>query len=199
MLLAWVAVAFGLVGAAYAGVGPRIFGKRPDGRMAPLAVVLLLPYLVLLWTVWHAYRLVTRTRAWDRLNERVILGRRLMPAELPAEVTAVLDLTAEFFEPAAIVRRVRYVSCPILDARDLPVDDLRRALAAVAEEKCVYVHCAQGHGRTGLVAAALLVVRGEAASAEEALARVREVRRGVRLNARQRRCLEALTTAGRTC
>ncbi|MFP2931679.1 tyrosine-protein phosphatase, partial [Pyxidicoccus sp. 3LG] len=36
----------------------------------------------------------------------------------------------------------------------------------------LYVHCAQGHGRTGMIAAALLVARGDAADAATALARV---------------------------
>jgi protein-tyrosine phosphatase len=53
----------------------------------------------------------------------------------------------------------------------------------------VYVHCAQGHGRTGLFAAAVLLARGAAATPAEAVARVRAVRPGVRLKPAQRRWL----------
>jgi hypothetical protein len=41
---------------------------------------------------------------------------------------------------------------------------------------CVLIHCAQGHGRTATIAAAVLVRLELAADAEEALARVRAVR-----------------------
>ncbi|WP_223632868.1 hypothetical protein [Corallococcus sp. EGB] len=39
-----------------------------------------------------------------------------------------------------------------------------------------YVHCAQGHGRTGMSAAALLVARGDPPDAKAALTRVRQAR-----------------------
>src|SRR5436190_940901 len=44
------------------------------------------------------------------------------------------------------------------------------------------VHCAQGHGRSAMVMAALLVRRSLAATPEEAVRRVKQARPGARLN-----------------
>ena len=45
LLLLWPAASFGVVALAYAGAGPRVFGKQPDGRMRPWALAALLPKL----------------------------------------------------------------------------------------------------------------------------------------------------------
>ncbi len=52
------------------------------------------------------------------------------------------------------------------------------------------IHCAQGHGRTGLVAAAVLVVFRRAQTVSEAIAMVQTVRPGIELNTMQRSILE---------
>jgi hypothetical protein len=58
--LCWPGGSFLLVAAAYAGLGPRVFGKRRDGRLAWWAVLLLLPYLVLTWLVWFVQHRLSR-------------------------------------------------------------------------------------------------------------------------------------------
>jgi protein-tyrosine phosphatase len=54
----------------------------------------------------------------------------------------------------------------------------------------VFIHCAQGHGRTGLAAIALLLHRGEVSDIEEGLSLLRSIRPGIGLSADQRACLE---------
>ncbi|RKH15050.1 hypothetical protein D7V97_01120 [Corallococcus sp. CA053C] len=192
-LLLWPAASFALVALAYAGVGPRVFGKQPDGRMRPGAVLALLPYLLLTWTTWHLARRFSRERPHDEVVPGLRLGRRLLPGELPAGVTAVLDLTSEFAEPVGIRQSCRYVSLPILDASTLPVERVAPVLRElVTLTGTVYVHCAQGHGRTGMIAAALLVARGEALDARTALDWIQRVRPAVRLSATQALALDAL-------
>ena len=100
--LFWPAIAFGAVGLAYAGVGPRLFGKRSDGTLSPLAVGLLLPYLLYAWGLWHLWRLATREPPFHELGDGITLGRRLLPWELPGHVHIVYDLTCEFPEPLGI-------------------------------------------------------------------------------------------------
>ncbi|HZI10998.1 MAG TPA: tyrosine-protein phosphatase [Myxococcus sp.] len=108
----------------------------------------------------------------------------------------VLDLTSEFIEPRPIREACRYVSLPILDASTLPVDRVAPVLRELAAQPTsLYVHCAQGHGRTGMIAAALLVALGAAPDAQAALAQVQRVRPGVRLSPAQERALAELTAA----
>ena len=83
LLLAWPAISFGVIGLAYLTLGHRVFGKRPDGSMAPASVTILLPYLLYLWAVWHIIRLVSRESAYNTLVDGVLIGRRLLSAELP--------------------------------------------------------------------------------------------------------------------
>ena len=49
----------------------------------------------------------------------------------------------------------------------------------------VYLHCSQGHGRTGLVATAVLIAKGHAATAEEAVAILTNARPRLRLTENQ--------------
>ncbi|MFP2956777.1 tyrosine-protein phosphatase [Myxococcus sp. 1LA] len=194
--LLWPAVSFALVAVTYAGAGPKLLGKLPNGRMQPIAVLALLPYLLLTWGTWHLVRRLSRERPYDRVVPGVVVGRRLLPGELPAGVAAVLDLTAEFIEPGGIRGACRYVSLPILDASTLPagkVAPVLRELAALPGP--IYVHCAQGHGRTGMIAAALLVARGDAPDGQQALPLIQSVRPAVRLSAAQQHALAELADA----
>ncbi len=192
-LLLWPALSFAVVAAGYAGLGPRIFGKGSDGRLAWWAVVVLLPYLLLTWTLWHLHRRVRRAPPCHEVAPGVWLGRRPLHHELPADVVLVVDLTAEFFA----ARRVRdgrdYLVLPTLDGTAPDEQRVREVVARLREHAgAVYIHCAAGHGRSALVAAALLLARGLAADDRQAEALLRRVRPGVRLTPPQRRLLRQL-------
>jgi protein-tyrosine phosphatase len=196
-LLLWPALSFALVAAAYLGLGARVFGKRRDGTLAWECVAGLLPYLLFTWAVWHLSRWVRREPPFHRIAPGLLAGRRLLPREMPAEVRTVVDLTAEFAEPRAVRGTGSYLCLPMLDA-SVPTDgELRELLDRIGRSpEPVYVHCAEGHGRTGLVAAALLVRKGLANDAEEALAALRGIRPGVDLKPAQRALLERVCRAG---
>jgi protein-tyrosine phosphatase len=195
-VLAWPALSFALVAAAYAGLGARIFGKRPTGRLAPWAVLLLWPYLLLTWAVWHAGRLFDRRACASEVAPGLWLGRRALARELPPGVGLVVDLTAEFPEPRGVVANRIYVCVPVLDSTAPAGPALRELVQRVAGwQGGVFVHCAKGHGRSALVAAGVLLARGLAADAGEAERLLRAARPGVRLNAPQRRLLEGLAKA----
>src|SRR5919202_869647 len=98
-LLLWPGFSFLLLASAYAGLGPRVYGKRADGRMAWWAVLLLLPYLLLTWAAWHLQRALGREGCCHEVAPGLWLGRRAFVRELPPGVNLVVDLTAEF--PAA--------------------------------------------------------------------------------------------------
>jgi protein-tyrosine phosphatase len=105
-------------------------------------------------------------------------------------VDAVLDLTAELHAPSSIVRQKAYRCLPILDTRVPSKSELIAEVRRLqAHDGTTFVHCAQGHGRTGLVACALLIAEGQATTADEALARARQRRPRVRLSDVQRRLL----------
>lgn len=191
--LVWLALNFVWVAIAYFGLGAGAFGKRSDGTLSVVAIVALAPYLLLTWGLWHAVRLSSRDEPWQRVSDRLIVGRRLLSHEMPEDIATVVDLTSEFVEPRAIRKGRRYLSFPMLDAGAADAEafaELARQVAAF--EGVTYLHCAMGHGRTGTMAAATLVAAGEEPTAERAVARLRALRRGLALNASQQAFLEEI-------
>ncbi len=188
VLKLWGGLALGVVGLGYAGVGPRIFGKRSDGRMRPLNVLILAPYLLLLWSVWHLSRTLRRESPFNELVDGIIIGRRLLPGEYPEGIESVVDLTAEFPESSRTRQGRTYRAFPILDASPstpAALDGIARVIMDLPGD--VYIHCAEGHGRTALVATSLLLARGDVRSADEAITWVLERRPLARMNATQRK------------
>ena len=191
VLLLWGSLALVVVGLGYVGVGSRIFGKSSDGRMRPLNVLVLAPYLLPTWSLWHLSRALRREAPFDELVEGITIGRRLLPGEYPEGIESVVDLTAEFPESSRIRQGRTYRAFPILDGSR----STRAALEQLAREILelpgdVYIHCAEGHGRTALVATSLLLARGDVQSAGEAVAWVLERRPLARMNTTQRKAVD---------
>jgi protein-tyrosine phosphatase len=191
--LLWPAASFLVVSVAYAGAGPRLLGKRRDGRIAAWALILLFPFFLLTWGVWHVQRLVSRQSAATEVAPGLWIGRRPLPNEVPQGIALIVDLTSEFRELAATRTGRVYCCLPTLDAMSPARDDFCRMVADVAKhEGAVLIHCAAGHGRTAMFAVALLVARGLAPNVPAALAILQAARPKLRLNAHQRRQLNAL-------
>jgi protein-tyrosine phosphatase len=194
LLLLWPATSLLILAAAYAGLGPRVCGKRPDGRLAPAAMVLVLPYLLPTWLVWHLARLIDRQPSCHEVTPGLWLGRRPFVRELPPGIALVVDLTAEFPAPIGIRHGREYLCVPTLDATAPDEAALRRTIERILTHKGpVYVHCAQGRGRSALVAAGVLVRRGIAGDAGQAEEILRGIRSSVKLTPGQRRMLGRIT------
>ena len=186
-LPAWAGLSFLAVSAAYAGLGPRVFGKSREGRHALWARLLLAPYFLLYQLLWHIVRLIGREPASHRVAPGVYLGRRPLPAELPEDNVRVVDLCVEFPGVSRSDRCRHYSTLPTLDAGVSNVEEFRSLVAEVAaDDSPVYIHCASGHGRGAMFAAALLIARGRASNVDEAEAMIRLARPGVRLSPAQR-------------
>ena len=192
-LLFWPALAFGIVAAGYLGVGARIFGKQSDGTLSPIARTILLPYLLYAWTVWQLSRLLRREACWNEIAPGLFIGRRAYARELPTDVRSVIDLTAEFAEPLGVRKGRRYVCLPTLDAMVPQEERLLELVETFADlPKSVYVHCAEGHRRSGTLAAAILLRYEMANDLPDAIDLLRAARPGVRLNGPQRVLLDRL-------
>ncbi len=192
LALIWSAVSFGVVALAYAGVGPRVFGKSARGRLSPAAMLLTAPYLAGAWLVLLLLRL-RREAAHHEIRPGLFLGRKpLGRDELPPGVRLVVDLTAEF--PGLAPVSGEYVAVPTLDG-SVP-DDAAFASAVDrvrAHDGVSYVHCAAGHGRSAAVVACVLVAEGRAASPEDAERLMTDVRPGVRMSRLQKALVRRVT------
>ncbi|HSG71404.1 MAG TPA: dual specificity protein phosphatase family protein, partial [Planctomycetaceae bacterium] len=98
-------------------------------------------------------------------------------------------LTAEFNSPVDDSSKYRYIAFPILDASTPDIPKLDLLLTDLADVEGLYIHCAEGHGRTGLVASCFILKYGIASNPKEALECIQEHRPLIRLNASQKGCL----------
>jgi protein-tyrosine phosphatase len=192
----WVAADFFILGLAHGRGWHRIFGKRPDGALSWWSWLLFLPLLLLTWTIYHVLRRFSREPACNTVSDTLVVGRRLLPAEVDGQFDNYVDLTAEFTEPSPIRRAPSYRSFPILDGAAPTPEALRAAVASLRPGR-TFVHCAQGHGRTALFALAMLLSSGEAQTVEAGLRRLTRVRPAIRLSRAQRRCIEAFAQRAR--
>jgi membrane-associated phospholipid phosphatase/predicted protein tyrosine phosphatase len=178
-LLFWPAFSLALVSAGYHFLGPGIFRKQ-NGRHLWTTSLLLGP--VLIGQRLSLIHYARQCRAVDRLTDGLWIGRRLsMAAARQARadgITAVVDLTAEFSEPAPF-RDLPYLQIPILDLTAPTPEQIDQAIAFIeqyADAGTVYLHCKVGYSRTAAVAGAYLLASGEADSVEQALTRLRQAR-----------------------
>ncbi len=188
-LAAWPGGGLVALGVAHLCGSPGVLGKRPDGTLPFWSWILFLPLLAYILLVWHLRRLLLREAACQKVSEHLTVGRRLLASELDATFDNYVDLTAEFAEPAAVRRSAAYRCFPILDG-GAPSPEALRASVESLQPGRTFVHCAQGYGRTGLYALAILLYSGAVGSVEEGLGKLRAVRPRIRLNRDQRRCIQ---------
>ena len=192
-LMLWPGVSFFLVGFCYAGLGPGLFGKRADGRMHWFSLLILLPYLLLAWGTWHVRRWLVRKPALHQVRPGLYIGRRLLNGELPPDIAVVVDLTAEFPAAREMRQRTRYIACPCLDAMIPGEERVRELVELLLEEKePILIHCANGHGRSAMLVAAVLMGRGEFSSVEETEKFLQSIRPGVGLTGPQKKLMQRL-------
>ncbi len=137
--------------------------------MAPAQTLLMLPFLLVTWITWYLQVWVSGETCYNEIAPGLYLGRRARKGELPPEAACVVDLTSEFSKPGHHPAGVDYLCLPTLDAF-VPEDGEFAALVQeAASRERVFVHCANGHGRSATFAAAMLIARKTADSPEAAM------------------------------
>jgi hypothetical protein len=173
-----------LYGLRLSGVRVENITRRPGWSL--LLRVILLPYMLLGRISLYVARWFDREGLMNPLAPGLFIGRLPFPSERSwvreAGVDAVLSLCWEFTDPSGAGRepRLEMGRVPILDGA-APTDGqfeeaVRWVAARRAEGRCVLIHCAQGHGRTATIAAAVLVRLGLATNVEQALPMIRAAR-----------------------
>lgn len=189
----WSGVSFLIVAAGYGGMGAKVFGKRADGTIGWWGVVLLLPYLLLTWSLWHLQRWLSREPCYHQITPNLWLGRRALRHELPEGVNLIVDLTAEFAAPRGVKEERAYLCIPTLDSSVPERREFERALQTILDfTGGVYIHCANGHGRSVTLALAVLMASGNMETLGQAEAYLKQIRPGIDLHPRQKRLLEVL-------
>ncbi len=85
------------------------------GKISTLSLIILLPYLLITWIIWHIQRSISTEDCCNEIADGIWLGRRAFKDELPENISLLVDLTAEFTEPDNIIRGKTYICIPTLD------------------------------------------------------------------------------------
>lgn len=176
-----------LLALAYFCRWPGLLGKRRGGQLMVSSYVVFWPYHVLNWSIFAFFRWVTREPPFHEVVPGLFVGARLLPADESAirerDINSVLDLTAEFAESRFVRALPVYCCIPLLDRSVPTLRELRLGVDFITQRLAVgpvYVHCALGHGRSAVFAAAYLLAHGLAQTPEIAVAQLKAVRAGVR-------------------
>ncbi len=185
-LLCWFGLAYLTLGVAYLRKNSRILGKKANGKLSIYTRIALFPYLLINWSIWHALRIFRKDATHHQILPDLYVGRRLLSEEYPDYFDSVLDLTSEFSEPEGVLARHGYYSLPILDGCGISETALIEVLRKIfQEDRVLFIHCAEGHGRAGMVAAVAMLLKGVAHQPEEAIQMVKNKRPKVKLNHEQ--------------
>jgi protein-tyrosine phosphatase len=178
----WAAASTIIVAGAYFGLYADVTRKR-NGRLPLAARVVLAPWLAGLYLSLLYYR--RQSDAWNEVAPNVWIGRRLNDRDaaraVKAGVKAVLDLTGEFSEADPFLS-LPYLNLQILDLTAPTPAQVRTALAFISAHRdagAVLVHCKIGYSRSAAVVGCWLLEAGLAATADEAVARMRAARPGL--------------------
>ena len=192
LLLFWLGVNLLIISIAYVIRKPKIFGNKPDGSLAKLSMIFFLPYLLLNWSIWHLQTKLTQDAYCHQIIPGIWLGRRLDYQDLPANITLIVDLTAEFPEYKQVIIKNSYVCLPILDGFVPSPAEFANLLTSIYNYTGgnIYIHCALGHGRSAMVVAAILLNQGLVDDLEQAEVFMQKIRHGVKLNKRQKKFLQ---------
>ena len=88
---------------------------------------------------------------------------------------------------------VKYVNWPMLDGAAVGPAEMREVAKQIeALPRPLLIHCAKGHGRTSMIAAAWLLTTGRATTVDNALQQIRRARPLAHPNPTQTKALAAL-------
>jgi protein-tyrosine phosphatase len=190
-ILLYPAISFGVVSFAYLTNSAMIFGKRMNGRLGVINKMVFFPYLAYVWLTWHMINTIRRERAYDQLTPDLIIGRRTR--FIPDNVKSVVDLTCEFEEYDDLLEKHVYFSFPILDGCPPDAIYFLPVIERIGKlPRPIYMHCAEGHGRTGMVAAALLLYEQHVGSIAEAMRLIQSVRPKAKIQKSQYKILQLM-------
>jgi hypothetical protein len=195
--LLWPGLSFTLVLIAYWTNKPELLGKNPKtGKLHKGILILLFPFFALVWCAWYIESTRSNEPVYSNVANNLYLGRysrTIQGLDLHSDCL-VLDMTSEFSEPDEIIHNTNYRCFPVLDGHYPGNHDeyIELANEALKWQGPVYVHCAQGHGRSGAVLVILVILRGHVHSIDEAIAFLRQSRPGVDLHPYQRNIVEKI-------
>ncbi len=187
IVLFWFSLSYPILGLIYFINKPKLFYKsKNSGKLSIISNLAILPYFLIIYSIWFFKYKFSKENKYDFFFENYYIGKKLIYKDLPNDIEIVVDLTAELNEDYSIIQNKKYISFPILDASIPDEVDFYLFIKEVSKLRSnIYIHCAEGHGRTALVAIILYLIRNKKQSVEEAFEFIKGKRRKIKLNKEQ--------------
>ena len=173
----WVAVAF------FLHCPKMLMGKRQDGSVFLPFCVINLPFLVIYWMTWLIRHFVFRHVPVNEIAGTNVSVSCWPGFHVPLDrYDLVIDVTSEMPKWYKL-GNAKYICLSNLDG--VPLD--RFVLPnEINRDMHILVHCAQGRGRSALIACLILIKLGYAETADEAVQLLIQSRPSISLSRHQR-------------
>jgi len=181
----WLAVSCVWVAGAFFLHRPgMLMGKRQNGKLFLPCCVINFPFLAIYWMAWLIRHFLFRHEPVNAIAGTNVSVSCWPGFHVPLDrYDLVIDMTSEMPKWYRL-GQVKYVCLPNLD--DVPLD--RYVLPVeIDRDMRILVHCAQGRGRSALMACLILLKLGYAATADEAVQFLKQSRPSVTLSRHQKR------------
>ena len=189
-LLCWLTVSCIWVASAFFLHHPEmLMGKWQNGTVFLPFCVINLPFLVIYWIAWLIRHFVLHHEPIHRIVGTNVFISCWPGFHVPLDCyDLVIDATSEMPKCPKIAP-MRYVCLPNLDG--VPLDRYELPVE-IHRDMQILAHCAQGRGRSAIVACLLLLKLGHAETVDEAFSLLKLSRPSVTLSRHQRMHLESL-------
>jgi protein-tyrosine phosphatase len=172
-------------------LGLCMLGKSSKtGKLSPISTFFFFPSLLSMYLFWRVKHCILGEPICEMVHDGIWVGRYPIDIDVNDErfqnlpLTHVVDLTAEFPSKDSFHGKLKYLNAPSLDCLLAHEKDLVKCLDIVCKahmnsstNTCTYVHCANGHGRSGLFAGMMLVVLKQCVNLDESKIYMRRKRK----------------------
>ena len=175
LLTGWFAVSSFLFSIAYALNTPGLICGKQSTPLLKICALISIPWLLITWIIWSLQALLSREDACNQIESTEIwIGRRPLSYRHLSSYNYIIDLTAEF-PSLATHGEAKVIHTPNLDG--IPLASIGIPEFINKEDK-IFIHCAQGHGRSSSYAALLLMKLEYCADITKALELIQTSRPG---------------------
>jgi len=186
----WLAISCVLVAGAFFWHWPEmLMGKRQNGKVFLTCCVINFPFLAIYWLTWLIRHFLFRHEPVNAIAGTNVSISCWPGFHVPLDrYDLVIDVTSEMPKWYRL-GNVKYICLPNLDG--VPLDRYEFPIE-IDRNMRILVHCAQGRGRSALMAGLILLKLGYAATADEVVQLLKQSRPSVTLSRHQNRQIDCL-------
>jgi len=187
-VLGWLAISCVWVAGAFFLHRPgMLMGKRQDGKVFLPCCAINFPFLAIYWVTWLIRHVLFRHEPVHAIAGTNVSVSCWPGFHVPLDrYDLVIDMTSEMPKWYRL-GNAKYVCLPNLDG--VPLDRYELPVE-IDRDMRILVHCAQGRGRSALMAGLILLKLGYAATADDVVQLLKQSRPSVTLSRHQQRQMD---------